>query len=81
MTKKSFAVILILSIIVTYGAAFTDFLLNISKGAIGLPFGFSRFNFFGAETENTMFLLDIVFWFIVIFGIWKFLQRLLKKHK
>lgn len=75
MTKKSFVVILILSVIVTYGVASLDFAFNISKGLIGLPFGFSSFNFFGSETENTMLLLDIIFWSIVIWGIWKILQR------
>lgn len=79
MTKKSFIVILILGVVVTYGLAWADFALGISKGAIGLPFGFSRFNFLGAETENTMLLLDIVFWFLVVWGVWKILQRVKSK--
>ena len=79
MTKKSFVIILILSVIVTYGAAFIDFSLSISKGLIGLPFGFSRFNFFGSETENTMLLLDIFFWFLVIWVIWKVCQKILRR--
>ncbi|KKQ27330.1 MAG: hypothetical protein A3H17_04245 [Candidatus Levybacteria bacterium RIFCSPLOWO2_12_FULL_37_14] len=80
MNKKSLVVILILSTIITYGLALIDFSLSISKGAIGLPFGFSRFNFFGAETEKTMLLLDIAFWFLVIWGAWKLFPKLLKKR-
>jgi len=80
MSKKSFVIILILSVVATYGAASLDFAFNISKGIlIGLPFGFSSLNFFGSETKSTMLLLDIVFWFIVIWGIWKVLLRLRKK--
>ncbi len=79
MTKKNFVVILILSVVVTYGVACLDFAFNISKGLIGLPFGFSSFNFFGSETEGTMLLLDIIFWFIVILGVWKILPKLFKR--
>ncbi len=80
MTKKSSVVIAILSVVVTYGVASLDFAFNISKGRlIGLPFGFSSFNFFGSETESTMLLLDIAFWFLVIWGIWKLMLRLRKK--
>jgi hypothetical protein len=79
MSKKSFVVILILSTICTYGLAFVDFTLNISKGAIGLPFGFSRFNFFGTKTDGVMLLLDITFWFIVIWGAWKLVKKISKK--
>lgn len=78
MTKKSFVVILILSVIVTYGAAFIDFSLGVSKGLIGLPFGFSRFNFFGAETEINTLLLDIIFWFLIIWVLLKIILQTLK---
>lgn len=72
MTKKSFLIISILSVAMTYGVASIDFAFNISRRRlIGLPFGFSSFNFFGSETENVMLLLDIVFWFLVIWGTWK----------
>lgn len=71
MSKKSFVVILILSLVVTYGAAYLDFVFNITTGAVGLPFGFSYFNFLGSSTDQKAFLLDIVFWFGVIWLIWK----------
>ncbi|GEM_PF-3515800 len=79
MSKKAFVVILILSVVVTYGVAYIDFVFNITTGAVGLPFGFSRFNFFGAETDKRMFLLDLVFWFVVLWVIWKVLQKVLKR--
>lgn len=81
MTKKSFVVILILSVVTTYGTALADFSLGISKNEIGLPFGFSRLNFLGAETENAMLFLDIIFWFLIIWGIWKVLFKGFKKSK
>ncbi|MDP3733078.1 MAG: hypothetical protein Q8Q91_00910 [Candidatus Daviesbacteria bacterium] len=75
MSKKSLVVILILSVVVTYGAAYLDFVFNVTTGQVGLPFGFSRFNFFGAETDKTMLLLDIAFWFMVIWIIWKVILK------
>ena len=80
MSKKAFVVILVLSVVVTYGAAFADFAFNITSGAVGLPFGFSRFNFFGAETDQRMFLLDIAFWFVIIWVIWKVFQKVASKR-
>lgn len=79
MKAKSFIIILVLSVIVTYGVAFIDFSVNITKGSIGLPFGFSYFNFLGAETDMPILLLDIAFWFLVIWGIWKLLLKSKKK--
>ena len=80
MSKKALVVILVLSVVVTYVAAFVDFAFNISTGAVGLPFGFSRFNFFGAETDQTALLLNIVFWFAIIWIIWKVLQKITSKR-
>lgn len=79
MSKKEFLVILILGGVVTYIGAYLDFAFNITTGAVGLPFGFSRFNFFGAETDQRTFLLDIFFWFVVIWGSWKLLEKVLKR--
>lgn len=80
MSKKSFVVILIFSVIATYGVASLDLVFNVSKGRlIGLPFGFSSFNFFGSETESTMLLLDVVFWFLIIWGIWKLFKKVIDR--
>lgn len=79
MAKKSFVVILVLSVILTYIAAFIDDAINLTKNPTGLPFGFASFNFLGGSNNNFMLTLDIVFWFLVIWGIWKILPKLFKK--
>lgn len=79
MTKKSFVVILVLSVIVTYGAAFVDDAINLSKNPTGLPFAFAYFNFLGGSNNNLTLVLDILFWFAIIWGIWKVLPKLFKK--
>jgi len=56
-----------------------DFAFSITKGAVGLPLGFSRFNFFGAETDQRMLIIDVAFWFVVLFIIWKVFLKFLKK--
>lgn len=73
MTKKSFVVILILSVIVTYGLGIIDALANSSANQAGLPFKFGSYALFGAATTNySILILDIIFWFLVIWGIWRF---------
>ncbi len=71
MSKKVFVVILVLSVVVTYGAAFVDDVINPSKNPTGFPFGFASFNFLGGSTNSLMLIFDIVFWFVVIWGVWK----------
>ena len=75
MSKKAFVVILVLSVVVTYAAAFVDEIINTSKNTTGLPFGFASFNFLGGSTNNLMLVLDIAFWFVILWLIWKFLFR------
>ena len=75
MSKKVFVVILVLSVVVTYGAAFVDEIINPTKNPTGLPFGFASFNFLGGSNDSLMLFLDIAFWFVVIWGIWKLLQK------
>ena len=79
MTKKSFVVILVLSVIATYIAAFVDEIVNLSKNPTGFPFGFASFNFLGGSNDNLMLALDIVFWFVVILGIQKLLLKKRRK--
>lgn len=82
MTKKSFVVILILSVIVTYGVALVDASVNSSANQAGLPFKFGSYTLFGtASTNYLILLLDIIFWFGIIWGLWKILQNLSKKKK
>jgi hypothetical protein len=79
MSKKSAVIILILSVVVTYGVAIMDFVFNITSGEVGLPFGFSRFNFLSSETNLMNLILDIIFWFLILLIGWIFLQKVLRK--
>lgn len=80
ISKKAFIVLLILSVVVTYGVAFIDASMNISANQAGLPFKFGSYVLFGtASTNYSTLFLDIVFWFIVIWGIWKILPKVFKK--
>lgn len=73
MSKKTFIIILVLSVVVTYLIA----LIQFSSG--GLPFRFSSFNLLGSETNVGMLILDIVFWFIILFGVWTLIKKLFSK--
>lgn len=76
MSKKAFAVILILSVVVTYLTqviqAFMGGECSVFGGKCGFPLVFSSASFLDSpEIDYKLFLLDAIFWFIVIFGIWK----------
>lgn len=77
MSKKSFIVILVLSIVTTYAVAIIDALMRNSllAGNAGFPFRFSSSYFFGESTNFLMLLLDIAFWFLILWLIWKFVFR------
>lgn len=79
MSIKSGIIILILSVVVTYGMAFVDDTINTSKYQTGLPFGFASFNFLGGSTDTTMLILDIIFWFVIIFVAWKLFTKILNR--
>lgn len=80
MSKKSFAIILVLSVVVTYGVAIVDVFLNKTKNIAGLPFGFTSLGLFlGGSTDYLMLILDIVFWFFIIWVIWKVISKLVKR--
>ncbi len=75
MTKKSFVVILILSILISIGIPIIGFAMNIYQVMSGWPLEFSQFNFLGSTTDYTNLFLDIAFWFAVIWGIWKLVSK------
>lgn len=80
MSKKSFIIILILSAVVTYGAALIDVLIggSILSGQSGIPFRFGSSSLFGGSSINyTMLFLDIIFWFVIIWVVWKIIQKVL----
>ena len=81
MSRKSLAVILILSVIITYGIGIIDALVNSSANQAGFPFKFGSYTLFGtANTNYLILILDIVFWFIVIWGVWKIFFNKSKKN-
>lgn len=80
MSKKAFVVILVLSVVVTYGAAFVEGLMgNHFLAYGGIPLRFALGSFLGGSTDNLMLILDIVFWFFVIWVIWKVLWKSFRK--
>lgn len=83
MSKKAFVVILVLSVAVTYLTPALQILISglsfIGKDR-GLPFNFVRYSFSGYSTYTVgFFVLDVIFWFVIIFFIWKVLLRISKK--
>jgi len=79
MSKKAFVVILVLSVVLNYTAGFVDALQNntLLAGESGFPFKDSRGTLFGkGSIDYTMMLLNIAFWFVVIWIIWKVISYL-----
>lgn len=73
---------LVLSVPVTYVAAFGDALRSntLLAGESGLPFKYSRGTLFGSGTINyVMMLIDIIFWFVALLLIWKVLTKIFNK--
>ncbi len=82
MSKKAFVVILVLSVIVTYGATIIAVLWSgsVVTGKSGFPFIFNYSSLFGGSSINyPMFLADIAFWFFVLWATWKALQKVIGK--
>ena len=81
MSRKSFIIILGLSLVLTYFATFVDALVNSSLigGQAGFPLKYSRATMFGEGTTNYFLMtINIVFWFLVIYGIWQIWKRFFK---
>lgn len=70
---------MVLSVVVTYGIALFGFITENTRISNGLPLAFASFNFLGDSTNYPILLIDIVFWFIVIWGGWKLLKKLLAR--
>lgn len=79
MNKKSFIIILVLSVVITYGVAVLQFATGSIDNGGGLPFSFSSFNFLGSETNTSMLILDIIFWFVIILILWQIVFKKLKR--
>lgn len=82
MSKKTFFVILVPSLVVNEVVAIVDAIKGgrFLAGEAGLPFRFSSATLFGTGSVNYgMLFLDIVFWFAVIWISWKLLGKVLKR--
>lgn len=83
MSKKSFIIILVLSVVVTYLTPVIEILitgLSFSSIDRGLPLKFHISSFSGSGIyDSTTFGLDVIFWFIILFGIWKLIGKLQKR--
>lgn len=79
MSKKVFFIILVLSVVITIGTPFVGFITATYQIMSGWPFEFTGFSFLGSDTNYMNLLLGIIFWFIVIWIIWKVLQKIVAK--
>lgn len=77
MSKKGLVIILILSVVVTYGVAIADALMNPSASQAGLPLKFGSYALFGTASTNYLTLfIDVVFWFVIIWLVWKVISKI-----
>ena len=79
MTKKSFIVILILSIVISIFVPVAAFTLGVRFMSDGFPLKWSTSFGLGSSTDYNALLLDIILGFIVIWGVWKLIQNSKKK--
>ena len=79
MTKKSLVIILILSIFTTALWSMVTLSLGNYNLASGFPLKWSSFDFLGSDTNYLALLIDVGFWFVVIWGVWKLIQNSKKK--
>lgn len=76
-----FVVLLFLSVVVTYGVAITEGLMNNHLlGYGGVPLRFASGSFMGGSTDNSILLLDIIFWFIILLVIWGLIGKAFSKR-
>lgn len=78
MSKKAFFIILGLSVVVNEVAAIVDALFRNSflAGENGVPLRFSSTSLFGGGYINYFIMtVDIVFWFVILYGFFRLFRR------
>ncbi|MBF8249692.1 MAG: hypothetical protein HW400_293 [Candidatus Levybacteria bacterium] len=73
-----------MSVIINEVALYIDAILRNSlvAGQGGIPLRFTSSSLFGSASTNwPALLIDIIFWFLIIWGIWELLQKTSKKKK
>jgi uncharacterized membrane protein YjgN (DUF898 family) len=84
MSVKEFVVILGLSVVLMYASSLADALFNntLLGGKSGFPFKDSSTTIFGGGTTNYFLtFLNIVFWFLILLGVWKLFLHFKKSSK
>lgn len=79
MSKKPLTISLIISIILTVTIPIIGFGLSDSNVVNGFPLQWTSFNLLGSETNYLNLLIDIVFWFFILFAFWKLFSKLMGK--
>jgi hypothetical protein len=78
--KLGFLVILVISIFTTYIVAIFQSISDSTMTKAGFPLNFGTYSIFGqAETNYLYLFVDIIFWFIVLWSIWKILSKIFRK--
>ena len=81
-SKKAFLIILGLSIVITWLTKEIGGVLNFSLGGLkaGLPLNYYQCSFISScNTYYLQLVVDIIFWFLVIFIAWKLLGKITQK--
>lgn len=79
---KKFIILLVLSVVVTYGVMLFQAILfsSLVAGSGGFPLSFTSSSLFSTpSTDYLMLFLDIIFWYIILFVIWKLILKVTKK--
>ena len=78
---KKVVILLILSVVVTLVIGLGDFAMNQNSIQAGFPFKFTSaaLMFGNAETNYLILVLDIIFWFIILYIIWTLIKKLTSK--
>lgn len=82
MGKKEFLIILVLSVVVTWVTKEVNGILNFSLGGLnaGSPLGYYKCEFISScNIDYTFLVIDIAFWFMVIWIIWKIFRKISSK--
>ncbi|OGG31315.1 hypothetical protein A3A63_04175 [Candidatus Gottesmanbacteria bacterium RIFCSPLOWO2_01_FULL_46_9] len=84
MTKKSFVVILILSVIIWIVSGIIQFMISFNPYSSCALTGFPMASCLNSASKLRIiciYIFNIVFWFLVIWCIWKVLKKKKLLHK
>ena len=73
----------ILSVLITFLVSVIDAILRnqLVAGFVGIPLRFSDVSLFGGgETNIVNLILDFIFWFLILWLVWKYWLKIFKKR-